>query len=56
MSNGMNIKFDESMREQFRKAYKAALKAGSAQFVFDGNDYDLRYAGYLLEYLDMKLK
>jgi len=54
--NGVGIKFDKSMRERLRKAYKKALKSKSEKFEFEGNEYLTRYAGYLLEYLDTHIK
>lgn len=55
-TNGVMVKFDIPMRERLRKAYKAALKAGETQFVFEDNEYLTTYAGYMLEYLDRTLE
>lgn len=52
----VTIRWDKPMRERLRKAYKKATDAGFDSFVFDDNEYLTRYAKYLLEYLDMKLK
>lgn len=42
-------------REKLRKAYKKAKKNGVEQFELDGKQFLTKYAGYLIEYLDMKL-
>ena len=52
---GDNVKFTPELREKLRKAYNKAKADGLDQFSFDGNDYVTRFAGYLLEYLDMKM-
>ena len=54
-NNGVGVKFDHAKREALRKVYKAAIKAEKETFEFEGNEYLVRYAGYLLEYLDMKI-
>lgn len=48
------VKFDAAKRERLRKAHKKALKDKKDQFTFEGHEYLTRFAGYVLEYLDMK--
>lgn len=40
------------MLKRFRKAVKTAEVNGREQFTFDGNEYLVGYAKYLIEYLD----
>lgn len=49
------ITWTPEMRDRFRVAYKAAVKAGVETFTFDGNEFVVGYAKYLLEYLDSRL-
>jgi hypothetical protein len=51
-----HVEFDEAKRKRLRKAHNRAIKVGNRSFIFDELEYDTRYAGYLLEYLDMKMK
>lgn len=46
--------FTPAQIAQFRKAYVKAVAAEAVQFSFDEHEFDTRYAGYLLEYFDMK--
>jgi hypothetical protein len=49
------ITFDRRKVEQFRKAYNRARTAGETQFVFDGHDFLVSYARYMLEYLTLQM-
>ena len=48
------IEFNDKKIRQFRKAYKQAVKAEEPIFIFEERELDTRYAGYLLEFLDLK--
>ena len=54
------VEFDAAKKERFRKAYNEAVKeqgeTSLGAFTFEGGQYLIRYAKYLLEYLDMKIK
>lgn len=52
----VTIPWDRPMRERLRKAHKKAVKNKNNSFIFEDNEYLTKYAGYLLEYLDMKMK
>lgn len=49
------VKFDRPMLERLKKAKQEAEQAGQQQFTFEGNDYLVAYAKYLIEYLDKAL-
>lgn len=49
------VSFDIPTRERLRQAYEAAKAAGTDVFTFEGNEYLVSYARYLLEYLDTRL-
>lgn len=55
VSDGLTVRFDKRKRERLRKALEAAQRAGLQQFTFEEHEYVVRYAEYLLEYLDLKL-
>lgn len=40
------------MLKRFKKAFKQAQVNQKEQFTFDGNEYLVSYAKYLIEYLD----
>ncbi len=50
------ITFTAEMRDSFRLQHKAAIEQNINPFLFDGNKYDIGYAKYLLEYLDMRFE
>ena len=54
-----HVTFDIPKRERLREAYKKAVKKHGERsrdsFEFEGGEYVIAYAGYLLEYLDMQL-
>lgn len=54
MENRSVISWDKPMRERFRKAYKKHIN--EEKFEFEGHEYLVHYAKYLIEYLDMRLK
>lgn len=43
------------MLRRFKKAYEEAAQAGNDTFLFDGNEFVLTYARYLIEYLEGQL-
>lgn len=49
------VSFDRPTRDRLREAYDAAVAAGVKTFVFEGNEYFVGYAKYLLEFLDQAL-
>lgn len=49
------VKFTKASLELLREAYEKAVKDGSDTFKFDGNEYFVGYAKYLLEYLKTRL-
>ena len=49
-----SITFTPEMRDDLRVQYNNAVEQEIDPFLFDGNEYVLNYAKYLLEYLDMK--
>jgi hypothetical protein len=41
---------------RLRKRYEQAVRKGEDQFMFEGNEFLVNYAKYLLEYLEGKFK
>lgn len=50
------INFTPEMGRRLKRTYEEAkrVKKGNETFVFDGNEYVLDYAKYLIEYLEMQ--
>lgn len=46
------IAWTPEMLARFSRAIQIAKAEGASGFVFDGNQYDRRYAQYLAEYLE----
>jgi hypothetical protein len=49
------INWDRPKLERFKKAYEKAIVDGARPndtFVFDGNEFVVQYAKYLIEYLE----
>ncbi len=44
------------MLKRFKKAYEEAAAANRAVFDFDGHQFVVQYARYLIEYLEGQLK
>ena len=38
--------------KRFKRTIQSIQEANGTQFEFEGNEYDLKYAQYLLEYLE----
>lgn len=43
------------MLERFKAAHQVAVKLEDKSFRFEENDFDVGYAGYLIQYLETKL-
>ena len=54
MSNVIN--WNRARLSRFREAYKAALDSKQETFVFEGHDFVIGYAKYLIEFLDDEFK
>jgi hypothetical protein len=50
------INFDYAMFKRFKKAYNKATKELKTVFIFEENEFDLGYAKYLIEYLELNFK
>lgn len=50
------ISFDAAKTEQFRKRYEQAVREREEMFEFEGKDFLVGYAKYVLEYLEGKFK
>ena len=50
------LRFDRAKTEKLRTEHAKALAANNRGFFFEGNELLTAYAGYMLEYLDAKLK
>jgi len=55
MSDKVTISWDRAKLERFKQAYKKAVDARSDTFTFDGHDFVVGYAKYLIEYLEGRL-
>jgi hypothetical protein len=55
-ATGKPVSWTKPKMKQFRAAIKHAEGSREIQFEFDGNEYDLKYAKYLLEYLEDHFK
>jgi hypothetical protein len=53
--SGGKVEFDRPKLDRLRAAIKAAEAAGVDTFAFDGHDYLVSYARYLVEYLESRL-
>jgi hypothetical protein len=49
------VSFDRATRDRLRLAYDRAVAEGLEQFRFEGRDWVVAYAKYVLEYLDGQL-
>ena len=49
------IRWTKPMLERFKVAHKTAVNTKADTFVFDGNEFVVGYAKYLIEYLDAQL-
>jgi hypothetical protein len=50
----MNIEFTIESLRRFKMAYREACRVGVRTFKFDGNEFDVGYAHYLIEYLNIR--
>jgi len=53
-SRDRELSWDSSEVEEFREKYKSAKEKEKKTFFYQGNEYVLNYAKYLLEYIDIK--
>lgn len=47
-----NVSFSRPKLARFKVAYARAVKENKADFTFDGHDYLVGYAKYLIQYLE----
>jgi len=50
------ITFTAAKLERLKRAYRRAVSAKQTSFVFEGQELDVKYAMYLIEYLDNMFK
>lgn len=55
-TTGKTITWDRPMLKRFKDALSDALGQSSTTFVFDGHEFVISYAKYLIEYLESRLK
>ena len=55
MNTDPMIEFTSETRDTFKRVYALAVEQGIDPFMFEGNEYVIGYAKYLIEFLDMKL-
>lgn len=51
---GTHINFTKGTFSRFKKEYKKAVEEKKDTFIFDGNEFLVAYAKYVIEYLEMK--
>lgn len=51
-----NVVFTRDTLKLFKRAYNNATRRGHESFIFEGNEYLVGYAKYLIEYLEATLK
>lgn len=54
MTETPTIEFTKEKLERLRRAYRLAERQKVETFTFDGHELLVRYAKYLIEYLDTK--
>jgi hypothetical protein len=50
------VNFDYAMLQRFKRAFKKATKESKEVFIFEGNEFVIGYAKYLIEYLEEQFK
>jgi hypothetical protein len=50
------VEFNAESFKKFKQVYAGALLNNDTKFVFEGNEYLVSYAKYLIEYLEPKFK
>ncbi len=55
MTNNPTITWNRPKLERFQRAYQRAVKAQTGTFTFDGYEFVLDYAKYLIQYLEAVL-
>lgn len=54
--NKKTITFDRQELSNFKRSYTVAIRNKKDQFTFQGNQFLVSYAKYLIECLEIKLK
>ncbi len=54
--NTATISFTPEMLRRLKAEHQRAKDAGETSFVFDGNDFLVSYAGYVIQFLDNQFK
>lgn len=49
------VSFDRPTLERFKQRVRTAIGLGQDTFLFDGDEYVVSYALYVIEYLEQKL-
>lgn len=52
MNERVTITFDRETLRKFKKSYKYAVMLDTANFTFQGHDFNTAFAKYLIEYLE----
>ena len=55
-ATGKTVSWNKPKVKRFKAVIRHAEESGKIQFEFDGNECDLKYAKYLLEYLEDHFK
>jgi hypothetical protein len=50
------VSFDRAKLKRFKTAHKKAKEEGKDMFVFEEKEYDFKYAQYMIEYLESRMK
>jgi hypothetical protein len=50
------VSFDKPKLEDLEKSHRAAIRAGNKTFMFEGHEYLVDYAKYMILFLQDKLK
>ena len=54
--NNKLVSFDEQTLELFKSSYNQAIALKQESFLFNGDEYIVGYAKYLIEYLNLQFK
>jgi hypothetical protein len=55
-ATGKTVSWDKQKVKRFKEVIRHVQESRESQFEFDGSEYDLKYAKYLLEYLEGHFK
>lgn len=56
MKEQNTIKFDPFKLKLFKLDYDRAIRESKKTFIFQGDEFDVNYARYLIEYLESKFR